>query len=556
MHSKERIRSVTSVVLAAHVAKASGPRRTNASLMTLHGRPLIEFVIGALKDSKSVDRIVVIGPEVLDELYCRRFMDERIAANIAAVHDAITGGYTFGNHSNKPYIVLCSDSVFLSPSLIDSFVGRALKSDTDMVIPAIASRHRYCGFVAVEYRNSRYSGGLPILVKSGAFITYAILKIQTLRRDKPQLLGSNALMSTIISLHNRMRQSPPTESFLPVNKSGYCNVPTSTEALLYARKNLKPPVGNRFRSIKMIVNPHAGQGMQVPKLMQRILAIQQRTTDRYSSIEAYVDKIRLYLADFGLHPDVVFSTSPEDAMQKAHRFASQKVELVIAVGGDGTINSIANGLAQSNTAMAVIPVGTINLFAIQMGIPLSLRSSCQLIADGTVRAIDMGKAKNTFFTTVMGIGFDAKVIERADSRIKKILGATSFLASGIISAFTYPFNSIRISIDDDPRVHKGYLALVANGKYYGIHSVVSPDARVDDGRLDLALFKRKGLLQLIRYLWGLRRGTLVEYGEVEYHQFRRITVHGHHTPIHMDGEFFGNSPLTVENRPHSLHVIC
>ncbi|MFW5775491.1 MAG: diacylglycerol/lipid kinase family protein, partial [Chitinivibrionales bacterium] len=107
----------------------------------------------------------------------------------------------------------------------------------------------------------------------------------------------------------------------------------------------------------------------------------------------------------------------------------------------------------------------------------------------------------------------------------------------------------------NPKIHKGYLALVANGKYYGIHSIVSPQARVDDGRLDLCIFKRKGFLQLIRYLWGLRRGTLIKYGQVECHQVKKISIYGH-TPIHLDGEYIGSSPVEVEAIRHFLKVIC
>ncbi len=555
MHKKRNPESVSAVVMSAHMSRIKGHEQTNAGLVALHGRPLLEYVVKSLRESRLVSTIIVVGPDQIDDLVCRRYIDRRIALNKATLRQLVPGEDSISDDIQQPLIVLCSDCVFLSSPDIDSFISKAQRIDADMVIPGIGAGHNECDFQKVDHRGKKYYAGLPVFVREKKFIISTILRTRELRSEAPHFLGSNTITNALASLHNRLLQPAPSERVLPVRNARYCLVPSSKEKLRYAEKLIKAPKNNRYRSIRMIVNPHAGQGMQMPKLMMRILSVKQRTTDRYSNIQMYVDKIRLYLAEFDIYPEIIFSKSAEDATRLAARSAAEGVSLVIAVGGDGSINSVANGLVGSNTAMAVIPVGTINLFAVQMGIPLSLRSSCLLIADGKSRRIDLGKVNGKYFTTVMGFGFDAQVIRSAGSKLKKVLGAASFIVGGIINVFTYPFHSIKISLDDDPRIHRGYLALLANGKYYGVHSIVSPDAELDDGKLDLFIFKRKGIGQLIRYLWGLRRGTLVKYGQVEYHQIRRMTVHGH-TPIHLDGEFGGCSPVTIEDKPRCLKVIC
>ncbi|MFW5774990.1 MAG: diacylglycerol kinase family protein, partial [Chitinivibrionales bacterium] len=445
MQKTKQHQSITAFVLAAHSADSGDRSRSNAALTLLHGRALLEYVINALHNSHLVNHITVIGPDTLDELLCRRYIDQRVDANRATIHEFFSGIHTVSTDIDQPAIVVCSDSVFLSGQDIDAFITRAQHTDADVVVPGATTSSNHCGFKRVEANGKSFCGGLPIFIRDRRQLTTAILRAQQLRLDYVQILGSGALMTGLISLHNRLLNTTPTETVLPVKKTSYSTIPYSAEARTYTRKHIRPPKTKRYRSIKMIVNPGAGQGIQMPRLMKKIIAVQQRTTDRYANIEAYVDTIGRYLADFGIFPDIVFSQSSQHATRLARQYADQKVSLVIAVGGDGTINSIANGLAGSKTAMAVIPVGTINLFAVQMGIPLSLRSSCQLIADGCAHEIDLGKARGRFFTTVMGIGFDAQVIHEADSRLKKILGAMSFLVSGIISAFTYPFHSIRIS---------------------------------------------------------------------------------------------------------------
>jgi YegS/Rv2252/BmrU family lipid kinase len=322
-------------------------------------------------------------------------------------------------------------------------------------------------------------------------------------------------------------------------------------------KGAEVPFYRSFSRVMVIFNPHAGKNTGISSFIKRIPGIPRHSLDILKSPEQYKERIRQYLEEYGIKAEISQSTSAGDALRIARQCSISGYDLVIAAGGDGTINAVINGLAGSETVFGAIPLGTVNVFAIQLNLPLDLRSACELIARGKIRRIDLGKAENQYFSCLAGIGFDAYVIATADSRMKKITGAGAYILNGLINLIRYRFHSIHLSIDSQPVKHSGYIVIIGNGRFYSNNLIISPQAEIDDGKLDVVIMKSRNIFQMIRYLWSLRKGNLTDLPDVEYYQGKEINIekHGRHF-IHLDGEYYGRTPVKITVKHSALKVVC
>lgn len=312
-----------------------------------------------------------------------------------------------------------------------------------------------------------------------------------------------------------------------------------------------------FKKIKVVINPGSGRGAKLPGFLARLIGVKSRKTDTSKNSDSYQNQILNSLRKFGLNPDISLSYSSREATEIARRCTREGYDLVIAAGGDGTINSIINGLSESETALGVIPLGTLNLFALQFNIPLEIPVACEMIAKGTLRTIDLGVMNGRFFSIVCGIGFDAYVISRASKALKRKLGAGAYIITGIKSLLKYRFRSIHFLLDDKPPIHTDYIVIISNGKYYSSNMFISDKASPNDGLLDVIGFQKRNSLSILRYIWELKGGNLTELPDVEYFQAQNIRLlpHGHHK-IHLDGEPIGYTPALVSVAPSAIRIVC
>ncbi len=312
--------------------------------------------------------------------------------------------------------------------------------------------------------------------------------------------------------------------------------------------------GYAWKKTMLIFNPHSGQGL-FPPFFQQILGVKKRLSAIKYSPMAELDYIEAELAKYNIRPRSVISSSPEEATALARKCAKQKYTLVIAVGGDGTINAVVNGLAGSKTVLAVIPTGTINIFGLQMNIPTNIKAACTLLRNGRIITMDLGKVNQRYFVCMAGIGFDAFVIKATDRNLKKIFGVIALAFTALVGFFVYPFRSLRVKIDHSKKIHKGYFMIVGNMKYYGGDLVLLPHAKINDGYLDVCLFKKRGFFNFIGYLWGLRRGKLEKYLDVEYLQCKQLEVDNQSQYVHLDGEYLGRQKLHIQVVPSALRIL-
>lgn len=252
-----------------------------------------------------------------------------------------------------------------------------------------------------------------------------------------------------------------------------------------------------------------------------------------------------------------------DATHWARRAAEEKLDALIAVGGDGTVNEVANGLVDSSTALGVLPSGTANVWAKEMGLPLGdWVTAAQRLAEADVRSIDVGEVRGPtieprVFVLWCGVGLDAAITRDVEPQrdMKRRFGALTFWLVGIRTAWNYRGKRATIIVGDKRIRQRVTLALAANAQLYGGIVRVAPNARVDDGQLDFVIFRGTGFWLTAWHLLGVFVGAHVRDPLVEFFRVPTIGVDGRNLPVHVDGEPIGYTPIEIRVRPRALRVL-
>jgi len=153
------------------------------------------------------------------------------------------------------------------------------------------------------------------------------------------------------------------------------------------------------------------------------------------------------LDGYGIRVEAVPTVRPTDASLLAHQAVSSGCDLIIACGGDGTINEVITGMAKSQVPLMIIPGGTANVLAKEIGLRRNLVQSTELIRTGVIRRISLGKVDHRYFVLMAGIGVDARIISVLNYKLKRRLGEGSFWIAGFMQLFQYHFPSFELSID-------------------------------------------------------------------------------------------------------------
>lgn len=250
--------------------------------------------------------------------------------------------------------------------------------------------------------------------------------------------------------------------------------------------------------------------------------------------------------------DVLREIAPEAELRmtetkgSASRLAAEAARdgfrIVVAAGGDGTVNEVANGLAGTQAALGVLPIGTMNVFSKEHGLPEKLDAAWSVIRAGNLREIDLLAANDTYFIQLAGVGLDAQVVKETTWESKKSLGPLSYLISAAQIAARKP---PKLVVEAGGVKSEGSFVLIGNGRYYGAKLVLFPKARVNDGLLDVLIFKNIGYLDIAKYLAGVLMGRHTGMGGVEYFQVSEATVRSEQdVPVEVDGELSGALPVT------------
>jgi YegS/Rv2252/BmrU family lipid kinase len=277
-------------------------------------------------------------------------------------------------------------------------------------------------------------------------------------------------------------------------------------------------------------------------------------------------RFRRHLDDLGSGCALKLTAAVGDARRLATQAVAEGFEIIVAAGGDGTLNEVLNGIGDApdgfeNARLGVLPLGTVNVFARELLIPTKFERAWAAICQGRETRIDLprvdyqlnGKPQRRYFAQLAGAGLDARAIELVKWQVKKVIGPLAYVFAGL-HAILGPAAVITASRNGD-KVNGG-LVLVGNGRLYGGQFTLFPRAELRDGLLDVCVLPRVSWLTLARCSPQLLlRGTLPA-SVTKLFQTESLMLTGEtQTPLEVDGELIGHLPATFSVERSRLRVI-
>jgi diacylglycerol kinase (ATP) len=257
--------------------------------------------------------------------------------------------------------------------------------------------------------------------------------------------------------------------------------------------------------------------------------------------------------------------APGHALALAEKAAADGCDMVVSIGGDGTTNEVVNGLMRAgtnSTRLGIIPAGSGNDFAWFAGIALDPLAACQRLFDGETRVIDIGyirdgNGRERYFNNGCGAGFDATVALEVE-KYKWLRGILVYLVPLLKTVIFHHENpTIRISVDEREWTQSSMMITIGNGRRLGKGFLVTPEARLDDGQLDVCICGHLGRLGILRVIPRFMRGTHVTHPQVQMELAQRVKVE---SPVplnvHIDGESFATDvrQFEVSVVPRALQI--
>jgi len=256
---------------------------------------------------------------------------------------------------------------------------------------------------------------------------------------------------------------------------------------------------------------------------------------------------------------------PTDTAAWARQAIASDYDVVIAAGGDGTIGQVADGLAGSGIAMGILPLGSGNVLARDLGLPkpgalhpFALEDAAQMLVDSVPHRVDLGWANGCHFFSWTGVGLDAEIIRGFETQpqVKRRLGLVGFLVFVVLTLRTYAGTRATVLVDGRPISDRLILALVSNIGLYGRYFHIAPNARLDDGLLDVCCFHGQGAPVIFYHAFTVLLRRHIGDPRVSYYQARGVEIEtARPLPVQLDGEPFGTTPLRIEVRPQALTLL-
>ncbi|HZO70685.1 MAG TPA: diacylglycerol kinase family protein [Ktedonobacteraceae bacterium] len=263
------------------------------------------------------------------------------------------------------------------------------------------------------------------------------------------------------------------------------------------------------------------------------------------------------LREYDIIPEVWHTTEEDPGKELAKKAADEGAELVIAAGGDGTIHAVAGGLIGTKSTLGIIATGTMNNLARSLQISEEIRQACQVIAQGDIKQVDVGQINGHVFLEVAGIGLDAALFPAAEEiKTAGVLSTMRGVVGGLFKLFTFRPTRMKITFDDHKsRSYHAIQVTICNSPSYGAHLQVAPEALMDDGLLDVVIYKNFSKLEYIRHAISISQGRRTLQPGISHHRSRSLQVTSDE-PIefHADGIPHGYTPASVKVVAGALRV--
>lgn len=250
------------------------------------------------------------------------------------------------------------------------------------------------------------------------------------------------------------------------------------------------------------------------------------------------------------------------ATQLAEQAAAQGHRMVVAAGGDGTIAEVAGGITGTGCQLGIIPLGTANVLAHELGLPFQPEQIAAMLGSARTREIWPGLAESAdgapfprkgVFVQMLGAGFDAQVVHQISLPLKRSLGAAAYALQAGRELGRYSFPTVRVRIDGTP--YEAASVIVTKGRLYAGRHLLAPDMAPTRPGFTVALFERSGPLATIRYGLALTLGLLPRMPGVRLLPARSVVIEAHAVPVQTDGDAGGAAPLEVRDAERPIPVV-
>jgi diacylglycerol kinase (ATP) len=296
---------------------------------------------------------------------------------------------------------------------------------------------------------------------------------------------------------------------------------------------------DKLVSVKLIINPGAGDS--------------SKSADHLKLVTGYLEKN-------GLKPDVALAKPSEKATPIARRAVKDGYKMVIAMGGDGTIEAVMRGMIDSKARLGIIPTGTQNNIAQSLGIPKDLEEACALILSENTLKLDIGQVttkngKKFIFFEMATVGLSAAVYPDAQKVANGKLSNIKTAALTLIRHETKP--KVFLTLDDESKIEvETMLVMVSNTPIFGKKFAVAPGASLQDGLLDVSVYPDFSKAELLRYYAEVMDGGYSGDGKVQHYRARKLKVKtSPKLGVMADGVQLGKGPVKIKVRPGALRVI-
>lgn len=247
--------------------------------------------------------------------------------------------------------------------------------------------------------------------------------------------------------------------------------------------------------------------------------------------------------------------SPGDAVEKAKKAVLDGCDAVVAVGGDGTVNEVVNGIGDSDVAVGVLPAGSGNDFSRTLQMPQAFKEALDCVMQGKTKPLDVGIVNGKRFVNVASVGFDAQVVMETNRIKHRIPGSPAYVL-GVLKALA-GYEAFDVKLETEERAFRKQVVLiaVANGVFYGGGMKIAPNAITDDGFFDVCLVSnipRRRILKLFPLIYS---GGHLLRPEVEYFRAKKIRIECLGGYINSDGEILGLCPADMVLQPGGIRVI-
>ncbi len=287
-----------------------------------------------------------------------------------------------------------------------------------------------------------------------------------------------------------------------------------------------------------IVNPIAGRG---------------ECKEKWRLIKEEVEQV-------GLDYEVAFTRAPGDGVFLAKEGIEKGFDILVAVGGDGTINEVIKGIIQEDMGhkiyLGIIAAGTGNDLVRTLNIPQNISAAVEVLQKANVQIIDMGRVNGDYFINVVGVGFDGAIAYEVNHNVKWLKGTAAYLYGVLKVLFQYKSPQMRIQIDDLILEGKYILVAIANGKYYGGGMMIAPGAEIDDGQFEIVVVEDVDKLEVLKVLPTIFKGNHIKHPAVRVYHGKKVYLHSpEKVLIQADGELKGTLPMGFELKSQALSVL-